>query len=198
MTLLTLRRNLSREPRFLPKLTFCPSTIPDWYSSRSRACAKIYGVQGYKCSRVKWNCRLGVGASERARGLACRSGSKEGRRDDEDDGKKKWIHSATIGAVAGEMGREEKVGGKWKRRTEGRMEGHGQRRPAHPTELVIHRAIRRWATRFFRGKRNHLSPFSPLPYIFLQDLGTQWTSQGFKLLNQNGCSVLIMWMPNRN
>ena len=82
-------------------------------------------------------------------------------------------------------------GGKWKRRTdEGRMEGHGQRRPAHPTELVIHRAIRRWATRFFRGKRNHLSPFSPLPYIFLQDLGTQWTSQGFKLLNQNGCSLL--------
>ena len=126
---------------------------------------------------------------ERARaGLSKRL---EGRRDDEDDGKKKWIHSATIGAVAGEMGREEKVeGGKWKRRKEGRTEGHGQRRPAHPTELVIHRAIRRWATRFFRGKRNHLSPFSPLPYIFLQDLGTQWTSQGFKLLNQNGCSLL--------
>ena len=48
----------------------------------------------------------------------------EGRRDDEDDGKKKWIHSVTIGAVAEEMGREEKVGEgregeKWKRRTEG-------------------------------------------------------------------------------
>ena len=33
------------------------------------------------------------------------------RRDDEDDGKKKWIHSATIGAVAEEMGREKKVEG---------------------------------------------------------------------------------------
>ena len=83
------------------------SLIPDWFSSRARACAKIYGVQGYKCSRVKWNCRLGVGASERA-GLSKRL---EGRRDDEDDGKKKWIHSATIGAVAEEMGREEKVEG---------------------------------------------------------------------------------------
>ena len=46
------------------------------------------------------------------------------RRDDEDDGKKKWIHSARIGAVAEEMGREKKVEGgrmgKWKRRTDGR------------------------------------------------------------------------------
>ena len=108
---------------------------------------------------------------ERARaGLSKRL---DGRRDDEDDGKKKWIHSATIGAVAGEMGREEKVeGGKWKRRTEGRMEGHGQRRPAHPTELVIHRAIRRWATRFFPGKeityplspRFHTSSFETLAH----------------------------------
>ena len=41
------------------------------------------------------------------------------RRDDEDDGKKKWIHSATIGAVAEEMGREKKVEGG---REDGKME----------------------------------------------------------------------------
>ena len=51
-----------------------------------------------------------------------------GRRDDEDDGKKKWIHSATIGAVAEEMGREEKVeGGRKMEEEDGRGKDGGTR-----------------------------------------------------------------------
>ena len=59
--------------------------------------------------------RTGAGLSKRL----------EGRRDDEDDGKKKWIHSATIGAVAEEMGREEKVEGERKMEEE---DGRGKPR----------------------------------------------------------------------
>ena len=102
-----------------------------------------------RCASGKWNCHLSFEAAR--------------RRDDEDDGKKKWIHSAAIGAVAEEMGRGEKVeGGKMEEedgrgrtRTEAAAEDRRRKEgratsawPAHPTESVIHRAIRRWATRF--------------------------------------------------
>ena len=129
---------------------------------------------------------------ERARELACRSGSMTKTTERKSGSIQRRSAPSRVRWGARKKWEENGRGGRKDRRTEeGRMEGHGQRRPAHPTELVIHRAIRRWATRFFRGKRNHLSPFSPLPYIFLQDLGTQWTSQGFKLLNQADCSCVV-------